>query len=163
MQDCQANYQDKLSEMERVRMDLLQRFSEEKAQLESALAALQRRWENRESRPEDVEALKQADQKIWMLLEERKKLQDEVKYYKLELVNRDESYHKIFGGKSPVVGNVLTGTIGGNGAGLSLNLRGTPTASAAAIGSATASDMKDHGSFSFPLNSTKAGNMQKRK
>lgn len=64
---------------------------------------LQKRYENRESREEDVLEIR----KLKGLCREKdeliKKTLDDMKFYKLELVNREKNYNKLFG-NSPNVG-----------------------------------------------------------
>ncbi len=73
-------------------------------QLQKHIAELEYKYANRESRQEDVE-------KINQLLRENKEKEEallkafnDMKFYKLELVNREESYNKVFG-RQPSIAN----------------------------------------------------------
>jgi chromosome segregation ATPase len=81
-----------------------QHLMEERTEmLERRLGELQHRYENRESRPEDLmriqELMEDCEQKEIMV----QKTIEEMKYFKLELLNREDSFNKKFGG-SPNVG-----------------------------------------------------------
>ena len=73
-------------------------------QLQKHIAELEYKYANRESRQEDVD-------KINQLLRENKEKEEalikafnDMKFYKLELVNREESYNKVFG-RQPSIAN----------------------------------------------------------
>jgi len=60
-------------------------------------------FRQRPSRDEDVEFIKQLEEKLFQQELACQKLNDEKKYYKLELVNREENFNKIFN-NNPNVG-----------------------------------------------------------
>lgn len=69
------------------------------------------RYEQRESRLEDVEKLKQLSTLLRQVEAARLQAVEELKMYKLELINREENYNKVFGAK-PVVGTPALGATG---------------------------------------------------
>ncbi|KEG11004.1 hypothetical protein DQ04_03071100 [Trypanosoma grayi] len=74
-------------------------------ELQAALEELRYRYEYRESRPEDVaminRLMKEGRQKDQTL----KKAINDMKMYKLELINREENYNKVFGRRPLVASN----------------------------------------------------------
>jgi len=74
-------------------------------ELEAALASLQvmtLRYQNRESREEDINRVRELELKVRDEIKLRKKAIEDMKYFRLELINREESYNKTFG-RSPQV------------------------------------------------------------
>ena len=53
-------------------------------------------YEERPSRPEDIDAIRQLQVELDRKDDEIKKLNEQFKFYKLELVNREQSYNKMF-------------------------------------------------------------------
>ena len=89
-----------------------QQLMEEKyRQLEARFGELQELYEGRPSRPEDLELMRQMQEDIAQKDNLIKKAAEDMKFYKLELINREESYNKMFGA-NPNVGllNPLTTT-----------------------------------------------------
>lgn len=66
--------------------DLLQRFEE-----------LSELHENRPSRDEDLTLIKHLQEQVGIKEEALKKAHEDMKFYKLELINREENYNKVFG------------------------------------------------------------------
>jgi hypothetical protein len=64
---------------------------------------LQELYENRPSRPEDLEMIRQMQEDINQKDALLKKAAEDMKFYKLELINREDSYNKMFG-TNPNVG-----------------------------------------------------------
>ena len=100
-------------------------FEEQKALLEQRLAEAEERYKNRESRPEDVMRIK----KLAELCQEKDaalaKAADEMKFFKLELINREENFNKMFN-RSPHVGVMqVVKTKGGIGAGAGAGVAGS--------------------------------------
>lgn len=62
-----------------------------------------RRFESREPRVEDLARIRELEDACRELDRERKKAVEDMKYFKLELVNREENYNKTFG-RQPLVG-----------------------------------------------------------
>ena len=60
-------------------------------------------FEQRPSRPEDLDLIKQLQDDIVNKDNQLKKAAEDMKFYKLELINREESYNKMFG-SMPSVG-----------------------------------------------------------
>lgn len=93
--------------------DLMQQHNEKQAtqsaliqELQAALDDLRHRYEYRESRAEDVaminRLLKEGKQKDQLL----KKAMSDLKMYKLELINREENYNKVFGRQPRVASGI---------------------------------------------------------
>jgi hypothetical protein len=61
--------------------------------LESKFAELQELYEQRPSRPEDVEMIQDLNEQITQKDAFIKKQEDDMKFYKLELINREQSYN----------------------------------------------------------------------
>jgi hypothetical protein len=91
----------------------LESAEERHAETQRKLIELKLRWENRESRPDDLIRIKELVALLEASDKERKKALDDMKYYKLELINREENFNKNFG-TSPNVGvmNVLKSSSG---------------------------------------------------
>ena len=53
-------------------------------------------FEQRPSRVEDIETIKMLKREIGVREDEIRKLQESMKFFKLELVNREHNYNKIF-------------------------------------------------------------------
>lgn len=68
---------------------------------------IQNKYDQRESREEDIERIRVVEEENIMMRKELKKLMKDVQFYKLELVNREQNFNKMFGSK-PVVGNMLS-------------------------------------------------------
>ena len=74
-------------------------------ELESKYNELQRMYENRPSRQEDLDKINELDSELEEREENYRKLWDEMNFYKLELHNREMNYNKMFGA-NPTVGTV---------------------------------------------------------
>ena len=61
--------------------------------LEKKFAHLQELYQERPSRPEDLEMIKDLDEQIVQKDAFIKKQEDDMKFYKLELINREQSYN----------------------------------------------------------------------
>lgn len=66
---------------------------------------LQELYEQRPSRPEDLEMLHDLEEQIVQKDAFIKKQEDDMKFYKLELINREQSYNQMFG-TNPMLGAV---------------------------------------------------------
>ena len=75
--------------------DLSQQFSD-----------IQFLYQGRPSRPEDIELIKGLQEDIVQKEDELKKAGEDMKFYKLELINRENSFNNMFGGNHPSVGVV---------------------------------------------------------
>ena len=71
--------------------------------LEQRLSELQNLFDNRSSRPEDLERIAELTTENAELADEVAKLVKDMKYYKLELLNREKNFNKLFNA-SPNVG-----------------------------------------------------------
>ena len=85
-------------------------------QLNEKLLELQELYEGRPSRPEDLEMLRDLDEQIVQKDAFIKKQEDDMKFYKLELINREQSYNQMFGttpslgmGAGPQMGAAIGG------------------------------------------------------
>ena len=78
-------------------------MTDEKNSIEAKFAMLQDLYEKRPSRPEDLDMIKDLDEQITQKDAFIKKQEDDMKFYKLELINREHSYNQMFGhkGKMP--------------------------------------------------------------
>lgn len=79
-------------------------------QLSERFQELQELYEQRPSRPEDLELIRQLQEEIVQKDNALKKAAEDMKFYKLELINREQSYNQMFG-TTPNVGvlNPVTG------------------------------------------------------
>lgn len=57
---------------------------------------LQGLFEERPSRPEDIEAIRMLQAEVERKEDEIKKINEQFKFYKLELANRENNYNKMF-------------------------------------------------------------------
>lgn len=73
------------------------------AMLQQRLQELQELYDSRPSRPEDLEHITALTIEVQEKDEMVKRLVEEMKFYKLELTNREQNYNKVFGA-SPTVG-----------------------------------------------------------
>ena len=65
--------------------------------LEGKFKELEELYEGRPSRPEDLEAIKRMQDELVEKDNLLKKAADDMKFYKLELLNREKNYNKVFG------------------------------------------------------------------
>ncbi|XP_066273166.1 protein FAM184A-like [Branchiostoma lanceolatum] len=72
--------------------------------LQIKLEEAEDRFQRRESRPEDMEMIKNLREALSSRELEMKKLIEEKRYYQLELVNRETNYNKVFSAMGPNVG-----------------------------------------------------------
>lgn len=93
MQEMQNDFQQASELMDQKYRQLSERFTE-----------LQDLYENRPSRPEDLEMIRQLQEEIIQKDNLLKKAAEDMKFYKLELINREKSYNEMFGVKDPTVG-----------------------------------------------------------
>lgn len=70
--------------------------------LQKRLAELQELYDNRPSREEDLDLIARLQQENLGLTAQCDKLVEEMKFYKLELVNREQNYNKVFGSQPNV-------------------------------------------------------------
>jgi chromosome segregation ATPase len=130
--------------------------------LQSALSALQEeynrlaeRYKNRESRPEDIKKIGVLEVEIIKLKEAKAALENELKYYRLELINREENYNKTFG-RSPAVGNIMNLSTANN-----YNNGSTSKASSKGKAATPSNYETKENQFAFTINSS--GNNAKKK
>ena len=87
-------------------------MSEKYAHLNERFIELQELYEQRPSRPEDIEMIRDLDEQIVQKDAFIKKQEEDMKFYKLELINREQSYNQMFGtapmlgGAQPMIGGV---------------------------------------------------------
>lgn len=84
------------AEYEADKHDLRTSMQQEYDILESDFLALQERWETRESRPEDLERIRQLEEEMVDKDKLVKKTMEEMVYFKRELLNREENFNKRF-------------------------------------------------------------------
>jgi len=80
--------------------------------LEEKYEELQELYDKRPSKAEDIDLIKQLQEQYKEKEAQLKKAAEDMKFYKLELINREDNYNKVFGNK-PVVGfyNSLTAKV----------------------------------------------------
>lgn len=66
------------------------------------------KYEGRESRPEDLATIAELERRLEVAEQEVGRVQEEMKYFKLELQNREQNFNKTFGG-GPNVGVMQVG------------------------------------------------------
>eukprot|EP01016_Furgasonia_blochmanni_P046294 TRINITY_DN6645_c0_g1_i3.p1 TRINITY_DN6645_c0_g1~~TRINITY_DN6645_c0_g1_i3.p1 ORF type:complete len:184 (-),score=50.60 TRINITY_DN6645_c0_g1_i3:367-918(-) len=64
--------------------------------LEQQYLELQQMFDERPSRPEDLELIQQLQRELVVKDEELKRAVENLKFFKLELINREENYNKMF-------------------------------------------------------------------
>lgn len=86
-------------------------FADEKTSLQHAISLLEQNvrelqlaYDNRPSRPEDVQRMGALEGQVREKEEAFIGLRDEMQFYKLELVNREQNYNKVFGVSGPNIG-----------------------------------------------------------
>lgn len=88
-------------------------LQEKYQQLDGKFHDIQELYEARPSRPEDLEMIQDQNEQITQKDAFIKKQEDDMKFYKLELINREQSYNQMFG-TAPSVAGGLAG-VGGVG------------------------------------------------
>lgn len=92
-----------LHESEQRCRDIEEDAEEKLTELEMRHAQLESKYNRRESRPEDVDKIKRLTEAVAEMQSEVDQTKEEMKYFKLELMNREENFNKNFGG-GPNVG-----------------------------------------------------------
>ena len=91
-------------------------MTEKYQQLNEKFVELQDLYEGRPSRPEDLDMLRDLDEQIVQKDAFIKKQEDDMKFYKLELINREQSYNQMFGTNPSIGGGAMVaGQMGGIG------------------------------------------------
>merc|ERR1719240_876217 len=90
-------------EMERQFQEAQQLLNEQVQLLEERHAELQALYDNRPSREEDLERIKVLEREVEEKAAQLKTMAETLQKFKLELVNREQNYNKVFG-SSPNVG-----------------------------------------------------------
>ena len=68
------------------------------------------KYENRESRPEDLDRMAELEARLRRAEEEVVRVEEEMKYFKMELRNREQNFNQVFGG-GPNVGVMSVGSV----------------------------------------------------
>ena len=105
-QEVENSLKEQMEFAEKIReeMKIMKEMADQKCyELEQNYAELSEIFENRPSRPEDLELIQQLSADNQIKDEALKKAIDDLKFYKLELVNREDNYNKMFGA-NPLVG-----------------------------------------------------------
>ena len=105
-QEVENSLKEQMEFAEKIRqeMNIMKEMADEKCyEWEQKYAELNEIFENRPSRPEDLELIQQLSADNQIKEEALKKAIDDLKFYKLELVNREDNYNKMFGA-NPLVG-----------------------------------------------------------
>ena len=82
-----------------------QLLEEKYKQLEARYEQISELYDDRPSRTEDLEMIKALKKENRFAIEAKKKAEDDMKRYKLELEDRENSYNKMFG-TNPTVGTI---------------------------------------------------------
>merc|ERR1719240_2532726 len=90
-------------EMERQFQEAQQLLNEQVQLLEERHAELQALYDNRPSREEDLERIKVLEREVEEKAAQLKTMAETLQKFKLELVNQEQNYNKVFG-SSPNVG-----------------------------------------------------------
>jgi serologically defined colon cancer antigen 8 len=77
------------------------------ADLEAETKMWEEKYENRDTRPEDLERIQKLEELIQERSEAIEKVQQELKHYQTELMNREKTYNKVFNNRPQVT--VLSG------------------------------------------------------
>eukprot|EP00391_Amoebophrya_sp_Ameob2_P007458 CAMPEP_0178988350 /NCGR_PEP_ID=MMETSP0795-20121207/3764_1 /TAXON_ID=88552 /ORGANISM="Amoebophrya sp., Strain Ameob2" /LENGTH=981 /DNA_ID=CAMNT_0020679619 /DNA_START=662 /DNA_END=3604 /DNA_ORIENTATION=- len=99
-QSLQMRHQDELARLEQLRREV----EAECEHLRQQIGELQRMYDERPPRPEDVEQIRLLERECRDRETAFNQLRDEMQFYKLELVNREQNYNKVFGVSGPNVG-----------------------------------------------------------
>ena len=109
----QKEYEVKVAEMRKKFEDEKNAINKEISDIEAAkrqtiadLEAETKKWEekynNRDARPEDLERIRKLEELIKERTEAIEKVQQELKHYQNELMNRETTYNKVFNNKPQV-------------------------------------------------------------
>jgi hypothetical protein len=112
-----------------------------------SLDEMTKRYLQRESRPEDLQRMQQMLQQIAEQEKAVRRAMEDMKYYKLELLNREENYNKTFGRTPKVSG----------GAGAVMGVGGASMMMGAGLGVSSAGVGGGMSMGSIPLTPTGAG------
>lgn len=82
--------------------------------LREALSELQYKYDYRESRNEDLELINRLLKENKEVKKELEKAYSDMKYFKLELINREENYNKLFGRRPVVAASSMSAESDGN-------------------------------------------------
>ena len=98
-----AEHQNELKDANDAMRVMREQHEEKYASAQAECQDWRERFEARESRKEDVEKIRQLQSKVIAADKRVKEIQEEMKYFKLELMNREENFNKMFNA-SPNVG-----------------------------------------------------------
>jgi hypothetical protein len=118
------------------------------AELEEAQGNLQemtRRYQHRESREEDISRVRILELKVREEIQARKRAVEDLKFYKLELLNREENFNQKFGG-GRTVGVLSTAKKGGGQGGGNMRVAGPTGPFGSGTGGARNGSQGSHGS-----------------
>lgn len=96
------DHQNSLSQLSNMRQKELAQYRSMEEQLRHALRELQHKYDFRESRQEDVDLINKLMKENKEKKLELEKAYNDMRYFKMELVNREENYNKVFN-RRPVV------------------------------------------------------------
>merc|ERR1719240_1518082 len=103
LDDLLAAQIEETREMERQFQEAQALLNEQVQLLEERHAELQALYDNRPSREEDLERIKVLEREVEEKTHQLKTMAETLQKFKLELVNREQNYNKVFG-SSPNVG-----------------------------------------------------------
>jgi hypothetical protein len=164
LDDLTQQQRDELSRLMRANADEIARlhaahslaqsqWQDAEAALHHALSTLQYRFDHREPRAEDVARIRELEEYGVQAEKTKRKAIEEMKYYKLELLNREENYNKTFG-RSPMVGGATGGGLTGTGS--AGPVRSNPSLGGSAV-TLAGSEKSSTGSSSVRVNTGHTG------
>ena len=102
VRNLSATHTDAMCEVRNEFAETKAAMSEKRQRLENAIAELEYRYANRESRQEDIDKVNELLHNLSLKDEALIKAYNELRWYQLELANREENYNKVFG-RQPTV------------------------------------------------------------
>jgi hypothetical protein len=101
-ENLRLQFQGDIDKLEATHQQALDESEEIIVQLQMQVSTLESKYNKRDSRPEDIERIRKLEEMVVEAQEEVKRVEEEMKYFKLELVNREENFNKNFGNQPRV-------------------------------------------------------------
>ncbi|KAL0238961.1 hypothetical protein PCE1_004652 [Barthelona sp. PCE] len=101
-----SNHKMDIEKLKKEIQSLERSFDEERMKLNEKVEEYHNLYLERPSRPEDLEFIEQLKLALDQRTEELEEIKQQMQYFKLELVNRDENYTKMFGGSVGTIGTL---------------------------------------------------------
>ena len=102
LEAVRAEYEARLKQCESDHSEAMEQAEETIINLEMQNANLESKVNKRESRPEDLDRIKKLMEQVAAMELEVEKVNAEMKFFKLELVNREENFNSVFGAQPRV-------------------------------------------------------------